>query len=147
MHNTPFYNSRQVGACIRRLRGTKVTPEQQVTTNGNEGMADEQQPDLSSGLEPTPGVYRFRARRKAPWQPVKIMFDGWDYHVLVTGEVVFGSGKPNPMDIPLLRERWPLHPISDREYGELMDAYANAKPGSPLLSPNEPINLRGSPAL
>lgn len=110
-------------------------------------MPDDQPPDLSSGLDPTPGVYRFRARRGAPWQPVKILFDGYEWHVLVIGKVANGSGKLNPNDIPLLARRWPMLPITPSEYGSLIDAYANAKPGSPLLTPNEPINLRGSPAL
>lgn len=110
-------------------------------------MPEEQQPDLSSGLEPTPGFYRYRSRRGAPWQPVKILFDGYDWHVLLIGKVAFGSGRADPFDIPLIKHRWPLFPITLSEYGVMIDAYANARLGSPLLTPNEPVNLRGSPAL
>ena len=107
-------------------------------------MPDEQQQDLSAGLEPTPGVYRFRTRRRAPWQPVRIMHDGYEWNVLVIGKVAFGSGKADPFEIPIIAHRWPLHPISQQEYDAMMAEYALAKPGSPLATPDEPVDLRRS---
>lgn len=110
-------------------------------------MTDEQRLDLSSGLEPSPGVFRLRSRRGAPWQPVKILYDGYEWHVLIIGQVTPGSGRRDPFDIPLIKKRWPLHEITQQEYDDMIAAYARAKPGSPLKTPDQPVNLRGSPAL
>lgn len=107
-------------------------------------MLESEQQDLSSGLEPIPGVYRFRTRRGSPWKPVRIIHDGFEWHVLVIGKVASGSGKADPFEIPLIQYRWPLHPISEREYQAMMAEYAAAKPGSPLTTPDQAIDLRRS---
>jgi hypothetical protein len=51
----------------------------------------------------------------------------------------------DPLNIPFIRDHAPFHPISLRQYHDLLDDYRNAKPGSPLLTPDEPVDLRGAP--
>lgn len=94
-----------------------------------------------------PGTYRFRARRKAPWQPVRIMFnaDEQTWYCLLNGALVgFGA---DPADIPFIQNHGPFHPISPGEYYDMILAYADAKPGTPLKDPQSPVNLRKSKPL
>jgi hypothetical protein len=98
-----------------------------------------------SATDQPPGTYRYRSGRRCPWQPVRIIYDGYNWHVLLRGEPVKGSGQADPHDIPFVRFRAPFHPITMREYHDLLDDYRDAKPGSPLLTPDEPVNLRGAP--
>jgi hypothetical protein len=73
---------------------------------------------------------------------VRILNDGELWHVLLNGEPVKGSGRADWLDVAFLKYNWPLHPISLTEYYALKDAYAAAPPGSPLTTPDEPVNLR-----
>jgi hypothetical protein len=100
-----------------------------------------------SATDQPPGTYRYRARRKAPWQPVRILWDGEMWHCLLTGRPVRGSGTCDPMDIPFIRDRAPFHPVSEIEYLQLVLAYEAARPGSPLLTPDEPVDMRRSAPL
>lgn len=94
-----------------------------------------------------PGTYRYRSRRGCPWQPLRILWDGYLWHVLLIGKPVVGSGRSDPLDIPFVQWRAPFHPIPFIEYVRLIQDYEMALPGSPLLTPNEPINLREAPPL
>lgn len=105
--------------------------------------------DLSTGLEPTPGTYRYRAGKGAPWQPVRIAFDGYLWHVLIVGQVAHGSGNQDPRGIPFLDKHWPMHPIEEKEYMQLLREYLEAAkvPGHPLLTPDRATKLREAPPL
>lgn len=92
-----------------------------------------------------PGTYRYRHGKGCPWQPLRIMFDDGRWFVLLRGEVVGFAA--DPTDIPLVKWRGPFHEISEEDYADLMAEYRKARPGSPLLTPEQPINLRDSPAL
>jgi hypothetical protein len=100
-----------------------------------------------SATDQEPGFYRYRARRGAPWQPVRIILDGDGWHCLVRGEPVAGSGQRDPLDIPFIRDRGPFHSISLVEYHVMIEDYRTAAPGSPLLTPDDPVDLRGSAPL
>ena len=98
-----------------------------------------------SATDQPPGTYRFRAGRKRPWQPLKLMLtdDGF-WHVLLLGDPVPGSPQRDPLLIPFVCWHAPFHPISEREYEVMLLEYANARAGTPLTTPGEPVNLRGS---
>lgn len=91
-----------------------------------------------------PGTYRYRAKRGAPWQPLRILYDGVLWHCLLTGKPVPGSGTLDPMDIPMIRDRGPFHAIDWETYTALIAAYEGAPPGTPLATPNEAVDLRRS---
>lgn len=97
--------------------------------------------DLSATDQP-PGVYRYRAGRGCPWQPLRLLWDGYNWHCLLIGVAVPGSGQRDPLFIPFIRDRGPFHPITLSEYHNMIDDYRAAQHGSPLLTPNEPVNLR-----
>jgi hypothetical protein len=94
-----------------------------------------------------PGTYKYKAGRGCPWQPLRILWDGYEWHVLLTGKPVSGSGKKDPMDIPLVKWKAPFHPISLAEYVKMIEQYETAAPGSPLRTPDQPVNLRQAPPL
>ena len=94
-----------------------------------------------------PGYYRFRLRRGAPFQAVRILHDGEFWQMLRNGEPVRLSGQRDPLDIPFVRLWGPFHAITQAEYEEILAAYQAAEPGTPLASPDEPVNLRGSKPL
>ena len=94
-----------------------------------------------------PGTYKYRSRRGCPWQPLRILWDGYLFHVLLIGKPVPGSGRSDPMDIPMVLWKAPFHPISLTEYVRMIEEYENAPPGSPLRTPDQPINLREAPPL
>ena len=98
-----------------------------------------------SSTDQPPGTYRYRHGKGCPWQPLRIVFEDKQWFVMLRGEVI-GSGD-DPNDIPIIRLRGPFHPIGGGEYAILLEAYRVARPGSPLLTPNEPVNLRNAPAL
>lgn len=100
-----------------------------------------------SATDQPPGTYRYRACRGAPWQPLRLLWDGFEWHCLLRGEVVSESGRKDPNDIPFIRNRGPFHPISIQEYLELITAYRNARPGSPLSTPDLPVDFRRSSVL
>jgi len=66
---------------------------------------------------------------------------------MVCGDVVSGAGEDDPIKIQFLLWHGPLHPIGEMEYLGLLAAYQNAKSGTPLTRPNEPVNLRESEPL
>lgn len=94
-----------------------------------------------------PGTYRYRARRGCPWQPLRILHDGYLWHVLLIGKPVPRSGRSDPIDIPFVRDRAPFHPIPLSEYVRMINEYEEAPVGSPLRTPNEPVDLKGAPPL
>lgn len=100
-----------------------------------------------SATDQPPGTYRYRAGRGCPWQPLRILWDGYHWHVLLLGKPVPESGRSDPLQIPFIRDRAPFHPITITQYYELMDEYGRAGPGSPLLMPDMPVDLRAAPAL
>jgi hypothetical protein len=106
----------------------------------------ERTPETSSTDQP-PGTYRYRARRGAPWQPVKLIYDGVLWHCLLIGHPVFASGTYDVLDIPFVRTRGPFHPISEAEYVAMLAEYERAVPGSPLKSPDDRVDLRSAPPL
>jgi hypothetical protein len=73
------------------------------------------------------------------------MWDGYLFHVLLVGKPVSGSGKKDPMDIPLVKWRAPFHPIPMTEYVRMIAEYEAAPPGSPLRTPDEPVDMRNVP--
>ena len=97
--------------------------------------------------EPEVGFYRFKATKHAPWQPCRIMQESGLWVVLVNGEVASGSGCSDPFDIPLLLNRWPLHPITEKDYDALIQEHATAPQGHPLRTPGERVNLRAAAPL
>lgn len=99
------------------------------------------------GTEPVEGVYRYRAGKGAPWQPVRVLHDGFAWHVLLIGVAVPQSGQADWLDIPFLKYHWPLHPVTLPEYHRMIDDYRNAKPGTPLWQPGDPVDLRASAPL
>lgn len=101
-------------------------------------------PRPPSATDQPPGFYRYRARKGAPWLPVRIMHDGDLWHCLLNGMVTFGSGKRDPQDIPFILYRAPFHAIKEAEYEALIEAYRQATVGHPLASPDEKIDLRTS---
>lgn len=94
-----------------------------------------------------PGFYRYRARRGAPWQALRILWDGAEFHCLLSGEPVKGSPAPDPALIDFILYRGPFHSVSETEYETLLAAYRAAPAGHPLRTPDEPVNLRGSKPL
>jgi hypothetical protein len=92
-----------------------------------------------------PGTYRYRACRRCPWQPVRLLWDGYKWHCLLRGQPVSASGQQDPLHIPFIKWHAPFHPIGVQEYLELVHAYNNARPGSPLLTPEKPISMRDIP--
>ena len=96
-----------------------------------------------SAMDQLPGTYRYKTGRKCPWQPVRLMrTDDGMWHCLLRGEPVTGSPRHDPQNIPFVYYFSPFHPISELEYAALIDEYRAAKIGSPLLRPDEPVNLR-----
>ena len=93
------------------------------------------------------GYFKHRARKGAPWQPVRVMRESGAWVVLLTGKVVPGSGARLAKDIPLLLWRAPFAPITEREYDSLLAAYEAAPPGHPLRWPDDPVDLRAAPPL
>lgn len=109
----------------------------------------------SLGREPgaedqPPGYYRVRPggqRGKRPWMPVRLVLtDDGMWHCLVIGSPVHGSPQSDPSLIPFVRQNGPFREIAEAEYYALIAEYDAAGPGSPLLTPNEPINLRNARA-
>lgn len=99
-------------------------------------------------VDQPPGTYRFREAKKCPWQPVRIMLtDDGLWHVLINGNPVPGSPQPDPLLIPMVCWRGPFHAIPETEYQTMLAEYRNAAPGTPLTTPREPVDLRGSPPL
>lgn len=91
-----------------------------------------------------PGLYRYRATRGAPWQAVEIVrgADGWSVRI---------NGWPTPdkpaldwLDHGWLKRHWPLWPIERAEFDRLMLAHQSAREGSPLASPDRPVDLRAA---
>jgi hypothetical protein len=105
------------------------------------------EPDPDDIETVTPGFFKYRARKGAPWQALRVMRESGCWVALLNGDVVKGSGKPLARDIPFLLYRSPFTPISEAEYDALLRAYENAPPGHPLRSPEEPVDLRGAPVL
>lgn len=99
------------------------------------------------GTEPEVGFYRFRAAKGAPWQACRIIFESGCWICLVMGKVVEGSGAADPFDIPFLVNRWPMHPISEATYDEILQAHEAAPAGHPLRKAGERVDLRNAPAL
>lgn len=101
----------------------------------------------ASATDQPPGYYRFRRGRGRPWQPLRILLRDGLWHFLLVGTPVRGSGEADPLNIAWVRDHGPFHPITREEYDALMDSYVAAEPGSPLTTPDEPVNLRRSPPL
>jgi hypothetical protein len=96
-----------------------------------------------SATDQPPGTYRYRTKKGAPWQPLKIMLtDNGLWHVLLCGRPVSGSPARDPEQIQLVLWRGPFDPISEHEYRALVLEHEMAPAGSPLRNPDEPVNLR-----
>lgn len=91
-----------------------------------------------------PGLYRYRAGRGCPWQPLRLLWDGYAWHALLIGVAVKGSGQKDPLHIPFIRDRGPFHAITVHQYHDMLEEYRTAKPGSPLLTPDVPVDLRAA---
>jgi hypothetical protein len=109
-------------------------------------MEHPEQPD--DDLETVaPGFFKYREKKGAPWQPLRVMREAGRWVVLLNGKVVDGSGAEKAKDVPFLLWRAPFAPITQAEYHTLLDAYENAPPGHPLRKPGEPVDLRSAPVL
>lgn len=87
-----------------------------------------------------PGTYRYRARKGAPWQGVRISYKlGW-WICLLNGDAE-GMAR-DPGKIPFIWKHGPFHSITEDEYMAILKDYAEAQPGSPYLTPDQPVNLR-----
>jgi hypothetical protein len=93
------------------------------------------------------GFFRYKERKGAPWQPLRIMRESGAWVVLLAGNVVAGSGAAKARDVPFLLWRSPFHAITEQAYDALLREYQNAPPGSPLQNPSEPVDLRAAPPL
>jgi hypothetical protein len=93
------------------------------------------------------GFFRFKERKGAPWQPLRIMRESGTWVAILNGEVVKGSGSRLARDIPFLLWRSPFHPISEPEYDALLRAYKKAPTGHPLRQPGDRVDLRAAPPL
>lgn len=91
------------------------------------------------GTEPRPGFYEYRLVKKGPRVAILIQHDEFGWHVLIDGQPAAGSSQQDWLDVPLLKWRWPLHPISEAEYNKLRDASGP--------DPTEPVDLRQAPPL
>lgn len=99
-----------------------------------------------------PGWYRHRAARGAPWQAVRIVEEGGLWIVLLNGTAVHGSGAAHLHDIPFVHPHGMIgarmfHPISEGQYLALLDALAAAEDGTPLATPDAPVDLRSARSL
>lgn len=97
-----------------------------------------------SATDQPAGTYRYRARRGAPWQAVRIIYDGSRWHCVVNGVAVSGEGQADPERIGFIMYHGPFHSITEAEYLAILADYADAKAGTPLATPAEPVNLRRS---
>lgn len=88
-----------------------------------------------------PGTYRFR-RRGGPLQAVRIIWDGAEWSVLVNGEE--RGRAADPVEIDFILYHGPFWPISEAEYAQILIAYGKAKPGTPLATPDAPVDFRKS---
>lgn len=102
---------------------------------------------MPSATDQMPGTYKFRAFKGAPWQAIRISFDGIWWHCICNGVVTRDSGRRDPADISLILWRGPFHRIPESEYMRILRDYDEAPPGSPLRTPNEPVNIRESKPL
>lgn len=100
-----------------------------------------------SATDQMPGTYRYRATKGAPIQAVRISFDGATWHVLLNGAVQPGSGALDPSDIPFILWRGPFWSITEAEYMAILREYQDAGRGTPLRTPDQPVNLRESEPL
>lgn len=93
------------------------------------------------------GHFRYRERKGAPWQPLRIMHESGTWVALLNGDVVPGSGAKLAGAVPFLLWRSPFHRITEQEYAALLRAYKDAPPGHPLRNPGERVDLRAAPPL
>jgi hypothetical protein len=93
------------------------------------------------------GFFRYRQRKGAPWQPLRVMRESGTWIAILCGNVVEGSGARLARDVPFLLWRSPFYPISVNEYDALLSAYDSAPAGHPLRQPGERVDLRAAPPL
>lgn len=93
------------------------------------------------------GFFRYRERKGAPWQPLRIIHDNGHWSAILNGKLVHGSGSRKAKDIGFLLWRSPFNPISEEEYDRLLKAHSDAPEGHPLREPDRPVDLRGAPPL
>ena len=93
------------------------------------------------------GFFRYRERKGAPFQPLRVIRESGRWVVLLNGKIVPGSGEALARNIPFLLWRAPFSPITEAAYDELLKAHASAPPGHPLRTPGEPVDLRSAPVL
>ena len=93
------------------------------------------------------GYFRYREKKGAPWQALRVFREDDAWIAILNGEVVKGSGAAMAKDIPFLLYRSPFHPIPEAEYDALLKAYAKAPSAHPLRRPGEPVNLRDTPPI
>ena len=93
------------------------------------------------------GFFRYRERKGAPWQALRVMRESGCWVALLNGEVVPGSGAEKAKDINFLLWRSPFTPITPQEYDALLQAHESAPPGHPLRTPGEKVDLRSAPVL
>lgn len=87
-----------------------------------------------------PGTYRYRARKGAPWQAVRITYQDGMWFCVVNGRGDHWAY--DPAKIPFIWRHGPFHSVTEDEYLAILKDYAEAHPGSPLNTPDEPVNLR-----
>lgn len=114
-----------------------MTPDEFAKALGREPSATDQ----------PPGTYRYKARRGAPVQAVRISYDGAHWHCLLNGRVQPGSGCADPDGIRFINTFGPFWSITETEYKAIIQEYEAASPGTPLTMPTEAVNLRESEPL
>ena len=93
------------------------------------------------------GFFRYRGKKGAPWQPLRVMRESGRWIVLLNGTVVQGSGHTKAKHIPFLSYRAPFHEITEAEYHDLIRQYREAPPGDPLRTPDEAVDVRSAPII
>jgi len=93
-----------------------------------------------------PGWYRYRAARGAPFQAIRIVYEDGLWFCLVNGLSEYQgrrvAGRNDPSEIPFIILHGPFHEITEEQYMAILRDYQEAAPGSPLETPEQPVNVR-----
>jgi len=96
--------------------------------------------------QPRPGYFLARLIRNGPFIPARIIHEGGLWSAEINGEVFEASA--DPAMAPRVFTIWhSAQEISEVEFDHRMKALRAARPGDPIRSPREPINLVALPSI